>query len=97
MKIYPYFEWLNFRIGLFYDRKDRILYIGILPMIGLKILLPFPHYLIYGTYITDKPIGCCADPSNISDGERAVKSKSKDCPICGGRRYDSRIGDFSSC
>ena len=37
MKIKPYFKWFDFWIGFFYDIKKKILYIGILPMLGIKI------------------------------------------------------------
>jgi len=37
MKIAPYFKWFDFWIGLFYDVGKKILYIGLLPTIGIKI------------------------------------------------------------
>jgi len=38
MKINLYFKWFDFWIGWFYDTKKKILYIQLLPMIGIKIL-----------------------------------------------------------
>jgi hypothetical protein len=38
MRIKPYFKWFDFWIGLFYDINKKILYIGLIPMIGLKII-----------------------------------------------------------
>jgi hypothetical protein len=37
MKIKPYFKWFDFWVGWFYDTNKKILYIGLLPMIGIKI------------------------------------------------------------
>ena len=37
MKIRPYFKWFDFWVGLFYDTKKKILYFGLLPMLGVKI------------------------------------------------------------
>ena len=37
VKIQFYFKWFDFWIGFFIDTKKKILYIGLLPMIGIKI------------------------------------------------------------
>jgi len=39
MRIEPIFAWYDFWIGLFYDRKKRIIYIFPFPTIGFKITL----------------------------------------------------------
>lgn len=42
MKIEPIFAWYDIWIGVFWDRKQRILYILLIPMLGLKISFPRP-------------------------------------------------------
>lgn len=37
MKISTVFEWYNFWVGIYYDKKKRTLYFLPVPMIGLKI------------------------------------------------------------
>jgi hypothetical protein len=37
LKIKIIFAWYDFWIGLFYDKNKKILYIFLIPMIGLKI------------------------------------------------------------
>lgn len=42
MKIEFIFAWFDFWIGIFYDRKSRIIYFLPIPMIGIKIILKNP-------------------------------------------------------
>lgn len=35
--IRPYFRWYDMWMGLYWDRTDKCLYIGYLPMLGIKI------------------------------------------------------------
>ena len=37
MKIRGYFAWYDLWLGVYWDRKQRVLYIGI-PMIGIKLM-----------------------------------------------------------
>jgi len=43
MKIKIIFAWYDIWVGVFYDRKNRIIYILPIPMVGLKISLPDVH------------------------------------------------------
>lgn len=40
MNVSVFFAWYDFWIGWFYDRKKRILYICLLPMIVIKLEQP---------------------------------------------------------
>ena len=37
MNVRPYFKWFDFWVGLFYDTRNKRLYVGILPMVGVLI------------------------------------------------------------
>jgi hypothetical protein len=37
IKISLFFAWYDFWIGFYYDRKDKILYISLLPCLVIKI------------------------------------------------------------
>lgn len=39
MKITPFFKWFDFWVGLYYDQKNRTLYICPIPMFGVKVEL----------------------------------------------------------
>lgn len=39
IKIEFIFAWYDFWIGVYYDRKNKIIYLFFLPTIGLKILI----------------------------------------------------------
>lgn len=39
VKISPYFKWFDFWIGWFFDTNKQVLYIGLIPMFGIKIEL----------------------------------------------------------
>lgn len=39
MKVTPMFAWYDFWIGVFYDRKNRVIYVLPIPCFGVKIVL----------------------------------------------------------
>lgn len=91
VRVRPYFKWFNSWIGLYYDVKERAIYIGIVPMIGIKVELPETkrsrkHYLIIGKHINE-PIGCCSEDA-IEDvlkeepGSTFVEVDPCKCPVC---------------
>lgn len=40
MKIKVIFKWYDFWVGLFWDKKKRILYLFPIPMLGIEIIFP---------------------------------------------------------
>ena len=43
MKLSLFFAWYDFWIGIYYDRKKRILYICFLPMVVIKLEMKGVH------------------------------------------------------
>jgi hypothetical protein len=85
VKIELLFKWYDIWVGLYVDRINKTFYLCLLPMIVLKIKLPRSHYLIYGKYYKEKPMGCCDDKEdalNEEPGITFVKIKKKNCSIC---------------
>ncbi len=37
MTIKPFFRWYDLWVGAYWDRKDRVLYVCPLPMLGVRI------------------------------------------------------------
>jgi hypothetical protein len=82
MKIKLYFKWFDFWVGFFYDRKKNILYIGLLPMIGIKIEFEF-HYLIIGDS-SGLVMGCTYNKKDVSEESNATFKRISrcKCPVC---------------
>jgi len=87
MKVQLQFKWFDLWIGLFIDSKNKVLYMCLIPMVVIKIVLPQRHYMIYGKYYKEKPIGCCSELGKEGvfeeePGCTLVRVKKKKCLVC---------------
>jgi hypothetical protein len=88
MKISFFFRWYDLWIGFYWDKNSRSLYICPIPMFGIKIQIRRFHYLIWGHYYKEKPIGCTWGKSGqqdvLSEEPHATFTRysPKKCPIC---------------
>lgn len=77
MKVKLFFRWFDLWIGIYIDKRNKVIYICPIPMFGIKIDIwewLTPHYQIIGNY-TGKPIGCTRGKEGIED----VKSEEPEC------------------
>jgi len=37
IRVKPYFKWFDLWVGIYWDKANRIAYIGLLPMFGVKV------------------------------------------------------------
>jgi hypothetical protein len=52
MKLSIFFAWYDFWVGWFYDRKKRVVYICLLPMVVIKVTLKPKWKAINGTGVS---------------------------------------------
>lgn len=84
-----FFRWYDIWIGAYIDRPRRVLYICPIPMVGVRIKLPERHYLIWGRYYKEKPIGCTSSRGREGvreeePGSTFQRISKRKCPICKG-------------